>query len=236
MIRVRKSGERHHANRGWLDSYFTFSFADYHDPDFMGFRALRVMNEDTIEPAEGFGPHAHRDMEIMTYVLEGALEHRDSTGEERVLGPNEIQTMSAGSGVVHSEYNASSAERVHLMQIWIEPAEEDLVPSYQQVEFDPERKRGRLLLLAGPETDDPAPQTVIRQDARLYVGQLADSRTIPAPIAAGRHAWVQVVRGAVTLNGQALAKGDGAAISGEPGLSITGAGADDAEFLLFDLA
>lgn len=235
MIRVRKSRERHHSNRGWLDSYFTFSFAGYHDPEHMGFRALRVMNEDTIEPGQGFGPHAHRDMEIMTYVLEGALEHRDSTGEERVVGPNEIQTMSAGSGVVHSEYNASPVERVHLVQIWIVPAEDDLVPSYQQVAFDPELKRGRLLLLAGPD-GDPAPQTVIRQDARLYVGQLADTEAVPVPIASGRHAWVQVVRGAVALNGHALETGDGAAVTGESELSVAGAGAEDAEFLLFDLA
>ena len=235
MIRIRKSHERHHANRGWLDSYFTFSFADYYDPEHMGFRVLRVMNEDTIEPGGGFGPHAHRDMEIITYVLEGGIQHRDSMGEEHVVRPNEIQTMSAGSGVVHSESNPSSTEPVHLMQIWIEPAEEDLVPSYQQIGFDLDETRGRLRLLAGPQVDDPNTQTVIRQNARLFVGRLAESESVTAELAAGRHAWIQVVRGALSLNDQVLETGDGAAVSDESALTIEGSGAVDAEFLFFDL-
>src|SRR6185295_17672441 len=147
MINIRKASDRGHANRGWLDSHFTFSFADYYDPAHMGFRALRVLNDDRIKPGKGFGPHAHRDMEIFTYVLEGKLLHRDSMGEQHVLGPNEIQMMSAGTGVVHSEFNASEAEPVHLFQIWILPAAEDFEPSYQQIAFTPEEKHARLRLL-----------------------------------------------------------------------------------------
>src|SRR5437867_12597245 len=151
MIKIRKSEERGHGDRGWLNAHYSFSFADYYDPAHMGFSALRVINDDHIAPGKGFGPHAHRDMEILTYVLEGRLLHRDSMGEQHVLGPNEIQTMSAGSGVVHSEFNASETEPVHLFQIWILPAAEDLQPSYQQIAFAPKEKRGRLRLLAAPE-------------------------------------------------------------------------------------
>src|SRR5215510_2118473 len=151
MIKLRRAAERAHFDRGWLDSHFTFAFADYRDPEHSGFRALRVMNEDRIAAGKGFGPHAHRDMEILTYVMEGKLLHRDSMGERHVLGPNEIQMMSAGSGVVHSEYNASEMEPVHLFQIWILPAAEDFEPSYQQIAYTPEEKRGRLRLLAAPE-------------------------------------------------------------------------------------
>src|SRR5262247_1211623 len=164
MIKLLRSSERGHSNRGWLDSYFTFSFADYHDPDQMGFRSLRVINDDRIEPGKGFGPHAHRDMEIITYVLDGHLLHRDSMGERHVLGPNEVQTMSAGTGIVHSEFNASETEQSHSIQIWIEPAEEDVTPSYQQIAFDAAEKKGRLRLLAAPH----AGATVIHQDAKLY--------------------------------------------------------------------
>src|SRR5262247_2599125 len=172
MISIRRSHERGHADRGWLNSYFTFSFADYQDPARMGFRALRVMNEDRIAPGKGFGPHAHRDMEILTYVLEGQLLHRDSMGEQHVLGPNEIQMMSAGSGVVHSEFNASETEPVHLFQIWILPAAEDFEPAYQQIAFAPEEKHGRLRLLAAPEMRGNPATTVIRQDARIYAAEL----------------------------------------------------------------
>src|SRR5215470_5361930 len=172
MIQIRKADERRHFDRGWNNSYFTFSFADFNDPAHMGFRALRVINEDTIAPGKGFGPHAHRDMEIFTYVLEGKLLHRDSMGEQHVLGPNEIQMMSAGSGVVHSEFNASETEPVHLFQIWILPAAEDFEPSYQQIAFTPEEKRGRLRLLAAPEMRSNQTMTVIRQDARIYAAEL----------------------------------------------------------------
>src|SRR5215510_11121359 len=161
MINIRRSSERAHINRGWLDSNFTFSFADYQDPSQMGFRVLRVMNNDRIAPGKGFGPHAHRDMEILTYVLEGHLLHRDSMGEQHVVGPNEIQAMSAGTGVVHSEFNASETESVFLYQIWILPAAEDLAPSYQQIAFDPSEKRGRLRLLAAPDVKGDATVTRI---------------------------------------------------------------------------
>src|SRR5262245_43076290 len=197
MIKIRKSEERGHANRGWLDAYFTFSFADYYDPDYMGFRALRVINDDRITAGKGFGPHAHRDMEIITYVLEGRLLHRDSTGEQHILVPNEVQTMSAGNGIVHSEFNASDKEAVHSIQIWIEPRAEDLLPSYQQIAFSPAQKRGRFRLLAGPDATNSETATIINQDARLYVAELGAGETVTQALAPGRHAWVQVVRGKV---------------------------------------
>jgi redox-sensitive bicupin YhaK (pirin superfamily) len=188
MITIRKSEARGRGDRGWLKSHFTFSFADFHDPEFSGFRALKVMNEDRIEPGKGFGPHAHRDMEIITFVLEGRLAHRDSMSGAHTVGPNEIQTMSAGTGVVHSEANGSETEPVHLMQIWIEPASEDMEPSYQQVAIPPDRKRGRLHLLAGP-AGGPAAATTINQDARLYVAdrrnRAATARTGAARLGAG---------------------------------------------------
>src|SRR5437762_14216553 len=209
MIKTRRTDERRHVDRGWLNSYFTFSFADYHDPAHMGFRALRIVNEDRIAPGKGFGPHAHRDMEILTYVLEGKLLHRDSMGEQHVLGPNEIQMMSAGSGVVHSEFNASETEPVHLFQIWILPDAEDLQPSYQQIAFDAAEKRGRLRLLAAPELSGNQPMTIIRQNARLYVAELAAQETVKLGIGARRRAWVQVVRGNIRLNEQSMREADG---------------------------
>jgi redox-sensitive bicupin YhaK (pirin superfamily) len=240
MIRIRKSAERGHGDRGWLKSYFSFSFADYYDPAHMGFRALRVINDDVIAPGTGFGPHGHRDMEILTYVLEGRLLHRDSMGERHVLGPNEIQAMTAGTGIVHSEYNASETEPVHSIQIWIIPEAEDFQPSYQQFAFSPEEKLGRLRLLAGPkdraQSTPEKPIATIHQQAFLYVGDLVSNITVRHPIGPGRHAWAQVVRGSVTINGQALEEGDAIALSEEPELSATGAGADGGEFLLFDLA
>ena len=231
MITFRRSAERGHSNRGWLDSYFSFSFADYHDPRHMGFRALRVINDDRIQPGKGFGPHAHRDMEIITYVLEGHLLHRDSMGERHVLGPNEVQTMSAGTGIVHSEFNASETEPVHSIQIWIEPEAEDVTPSYQQIAFEPGKKSGRLHLLAGPEGS----ATKIHQDARLYVTELSLNQNVSYSLAPDRHAWIQIVRGNVSLNGNGLAEGDAAAVSGELELSLTGAGNSGGELLLFDL-
>jgi redox-sensitive bicupin YhaK (pirin superfamily) len=236
MINIRRSEERGRGDRGWLKSYFTFSFADYADPAQMGYRALRVINEDRIAPGKGFGPHAHRDMEIMTYVLEGKLLHRDSMGEQHVLGANEIQMMSAGTGVVHSEYNASETEPVHLFQIWILPAAEDFQPSYQQIGFAPEEKHARLRLLAAPQLSDDKPMTVIRQDARVYAAEFSANDRLTQPLAAGRHAWVQVVKGNVSLNGRTLYTGDAATITGEPELSIGGSQPSGGEILLFDLA
>src|SRR6266581_184080 len=235
MINIRPSDERFHADRGWLNSHFTFSFADYYDPEHMGFSALRVINDDRIAPAKGFGPHAHRDMEILTYVLEGRLLHRDSMGERHILGLNEIQTMSAGSGIVHSEFNASETEPVHLFQIWILPAVEDLQPSYQQIAFDAAEKRGRLRLLAAPELSGNEPMTIIRQNARLYVVELASEETVKLGIGARRRAWVQVVRGNVRLNEQSMREADGAAVTEERELSFTGSGEAGGEILLFDL-
>jgi redox-sensitive bicupin YhaK (pirin superfamily) len=234
MISIRRSEDRGHVNRGWLDAYFTFSFADYSDPAHMGYRALRVINDDRIAPGKGFGPHAHRDMEIITYVLQGRLLHRDSTGEQHVIGPNEIQTMSAGNGIVHSEFNASDEEPVHSIQIWIEPAEEDLQPSYQQISFEPEEKRGRFRLLAGPKVDSGRIAT-INQDARLYVAELGPMEAVKYSLAPQRHAWVQVLHGRVSLNGSPLKEGDGAAISGERELHLTGDAPEGGEVLLFDL-
>lgn len=230
MITLRRGTERGHSNRGWLDSYFSFSFADYYDPNHMGFRALRVINDDRIEPGKGFGPHAHRDMEIITYVLEGHLLHRDSMGERHVLGPNEVQTMSAGTGIVHSEFNASETEQVHSIQIWIEPAVEDVTPSYQQIAFAPEEKQGRLRLLAAPQGG----ATTIHQDALLYVTELDPQQTVTHRLAAGRGAWVQVVRGNVISNGQELHEGDAAAVTAESEVVLAGAGSGG-ELLLFDL-
>jgi quercetin 2,3-dioxygenase len=234
MINIRRSNERSHADRGWLNSHFTFSFADYQDPARMGFRALRVMNEDRIAPGKGFGPHAHRDMEILTYVLEGKLLHRDSMGEQHVLGPNEIQMMSAGSGVVHSEFNASETDPVHVIQIWISPEAEDLEPSYQQVAFAAEEKRGRLRLLAAPNLSEK-PMTVIRQDARVYAGEFAIHETVKHAFDTQRYAWVQIVKGNVSINGQSLSEGDAAAVSAERELSFTGIQPAGGEVLLFDL-
>jgi quercetin 2,3-dioxygenase len=230
MITLRRSTERGHSNRGWLDSYFSFSFADYYDPNHMGFRALRVINDDRIEPGKGFGPHAHRDMEIITYVLEGHLLHRDSMGERHVLGPNEVQTMSAGTGIVHSEFNASETEQVHSIQIWIEPAVQDVTPSYQQIAFAPEEKQGRLRLLAAPQGG----ATTIHQDALLYVTALDPKQTVTHKLAEGRGAWVQVVRGNVISNGQELHEGDAAAVTGEAEVVLAGAGSGG-ELLFFDL-
>jgi redox-sensitive bicupin YhaK (pirin superfamily) len=197
----------------------------------MGFRALRVINDDRIQAGQGFGPHGHRDMEIITYVLDGHLLHRDSMGERHILGPNEVQTMSAGTGIVHSEFNASQAEEVHSIQIWILPDREDVTPSYQQIAFPPQEKQGRLRLLAGPDNS----ATIIHQDARLYVTEVAPQQSVSHTIDAGRAAWVQVVRGSVVLNGRNLSVGDAAAMTDESQLTLTGAGSMGGEVLVFDL-
>jgi len=235
MITIRKSDARGKGDRGWLKSHFTFSFADYQDPAHSGFRVLKVMNEDRIAPGQGFGPHAHRDMEIITFVLEGRLRHRDSMSGAHVVGPNEIQTMSAGTGVVHSEFNASEDEPVHLMQIWIEPSAEDLPPTYQQVGIPSGDTQGRLRLLAAPPGGAGNPATTINQNARLYVADLGSGDRVEHALADGRHAWVQVMRGQASLNGQLLQEGDGAAVSDERLLSLEGNGGARGDVLLFDL-
>jgi quercetin 2,3-dioxygenase len=233
MIKVRKSHERGHQNHGWLDTYHTFSFADYYDPKFMGFRSLRVINEDRVAPGEGFGKHGHRDMEILTYVLEGSLAHKDSMGHQQTLGPNEIQRMSAGAGVMHSEFNASENEPVHFLQIWIEPATHGTPPSYEQIRFDPEEKKDKLKRLARPEGGNGTAR--INQDAQLFVTQLGKDKEIAYPLGANRAAWVQVVRGEAAVNGIPLRTGDAAAISGEERLTLTGSDPASSEILLFDL-
>jgi len=235
MIRIRRSSERGHANHGWRDSFYTFSFADYHDAAHMGFHSLRVINEDTIAPGRGFGAHAHRDMEIITYVLDGALAHKDSMGENHIIGPNEIQAMSAGTGIVHSEFNGSEERPVHLLQIWIEPAMEDVHPSYQQISFDPAERHGKFRLLASPHPGADGASAAIHQDARVYAAEVDPSHTLPASIKTGRAAWIQVARGSMAVNGQALNQGDAAAIEGETDLVFTGNGQGGAEFLFFDL-
>ncbi len=232
MIRIRKAAERGHFDHGWLDTYHTFSFGDYYDPAQMGFRALRVINDDRVEPGRGFGMHGHRDMEIITYVLDGALEHRDSLGNGAVLRPGELQHMTAGTGVRHSEFNPSDREAVHLYQIWLLPERRGLPPSYEQKAFPEAERRGALRLVASPAGEGGA--LTIRQDARIYLATLADGETVAHPLPPGRHAWLQVLRGQAALNGQSLAAGDGAAVSDEQRLEIRGQGA--AEVMLFDLA
>jgi quercetin 2,3-dioxygenase len=235
MIVIRRSAERGHADRGWINSYYTFSFAGYQDPAHMGFRSLRVINDDRIAPGRGFGAHAHRDMEILTYVLDGGLTHRDSMGESHTFGADTIQAMSAGTGVIHSEFNASEQEAGHFLQIWIEPAIMDAEPSYQQISFDPREKRGQFRLLAAPHGSNHGGAVTIHQDALVYAAVLGSGENLRQRLAPGRHAWVQVARGNVSMNGETLAEGDGAAVSDEQDLLFTG-GPGGSEFLLFDLA
>jgi hypothetical protein len=234
MITLRPSAERGYANHGWLDTYHTFSFDTYHDPAHMGFRSLRVINEDWVAGGKGFPPHGHRDMEIVTYVLDGALQHQDSMGNGSVIRPGEVQRMSAGTGVTHSEYNPSPTEPLHLLQIWIKPEARNLEPSYEQKKFAAEGRRGRLQLVASREARDGSVR--IHQDAALYAAALAPKETVRHKLEDGRHAWLQVASGAVTLNGVALKAGDGAAASDESALEIAGAGDGSSEILLFDLA
>ena len=232
MISVRKASERGHFDFGWLDTYHTFSFGDYYDPRFMGFRSLRVINEDRVQPGRGFPTHGHRDMEIITYILRGGLEHKDSMGNGSVIYPGEVQRMSAGTGVRHSEYNHAPDEVVHLLQIWIEPDTLGIAPGYEQKFFADEERRGHLRLIAAPDGQDGAVQ--IKQDARVYAALLEEGEEVRHELSPGRHAWVQVARGAVELNGQPLQQGDGAAVSDETTLTIAARG--PAEVLLFDLA
>lgn len=228
---VRPSEARGHANHGWLDTRHSFSFADYFDPAHMGFRTLRVINEDVIAPGMGFGTHGHRDMEIITYLVHGALEHRDSTGESSVIGRGEVQRMSAGTGIRHSEFNASSVDPVKLLQIWILPARTGLRPGYEQKEFAAGDKRNRLCLLAAPESRDGA--LTIHQDVEVYATVLDAKASVGHPLRVGRGAWIQVVSGAIAVNGQRLAAGDGAALEGVPTVEIVAE--EPSELLLFDL-
>ena len=228
---IRRGDERGHARHGWLDSFHSFSFADYHDPRHMGFGPLRVINEDRVQPGMGFGTHGHRDMEIISYVLSGGLAHQDSMGNGSVLRPGDVQRMSAGTGVQHSEYNASREEPVHFLQIWIEPARRGIAPGYEEKRFDPESKRGRLRLIASPDGADGS--VTIHQDARLYAALLDGAEAVDFRQQAGRRTYVHVVRGAVCVNGQPLAGGDAMKLEGAQRLRIDGG--RDAEILLFDL-
>jgi redox-sensitive bicupin YhaK (pirin superfamily) len=231
MITLRRADERGHAEHGWLDTRHTFSFADYYDPRHMGWGPLRVINEDRVAPGTGFPPHAHRDMEIVTYVLSGALEHKDSLGTGSVIRPGDVQRMSAGTGVRHSEYNHSPSEPVHLLQIWIEPARRGIAPGYEQKTIAPADKRGRLRVVASPDGRDGS--VTLEQDATVHATVLEPGERVTHGLGAGRRAWVQVARGTVTLNGQRLAQGDGAAVLDERELVV--AGVEPAEVLLFDL-
>ncbi len=229
MITIRRAAERGHFDHGWLNTYHTFSFADYYDPTFMGFRTLRVINEDRVKPGVGFGTHGHRDMEIISYVLEGELAHRDSMGTGSVIRPGEVQRMSAGTGVTHSEMNPSEKEGVHFLQIWILPERRGITPGYEQKNFSESERNGSLRLVASPDGSDGS--VTIHQDVRLYAA-LLDGESVAHEYAPDRHGWLQVTRGEVEVNGEKLVAGDGAAISDERKVTISGKGA---EILLFDL-
>jgi redox-sensitive bicupin YhaK (pirin superfamily) len=231
MFVLRKSADRGHLNHGWLDTYHTFSFGDYYDPTYMGFRALRVMNEDRVAPGQGFGMHPHRDMEIVTLVLSGALAHKDSLGHGETLRPGELQRMTAGRGIRHSEFNPSDTEAVHLYQVWILPREAGLAPSYEQKAFDPAQRAGRWQLVASPGGAEGS--LTIQQDAQIFLADLAAGQELQQAIGAGRHAWLQVLRGSVKMNGVALETSDGLAVSNESLLHLRAA--TDAELMLFDL-
>jgi redox-sensitive bicupin YhaK (pirin superfamily) len=232
MIELRKSTERGHADHGWLDSHHSFSFADYYDPRHMGFASLRVINEDVVQPGQGFGTHGHRDMEIITYILAGALEHKDSMGNGSIIRPGDVQRMSAGTGVRHSEFNPSQEELVHLLQIWIEPAVTGIAPEYEEKHFDAASKRGRLRLIGSSDGRDSS--VTIHQDAAVYAALLDGAEHATYALAPGRKAYVHVARGAVSVNGRALNAGDAVKLSGEPAVELTHGTA--AEVLLFDLA
>ena len=231
MINIRRSAERGGGDFGWLKTQHSFSFDTYHDPRFMGFRSLRVINEDWVQAGHGFPMHPHRDMEIITYVLDGALEHKDSMGNGSTIRPGDGQRMSAGTGVRHSEANASKADAAHLLQIWILPDRRGHEPGYEQKAFPEAEKRGKLRLIASPNGSDGS--VTIHQDAKLYASLLQPGQEVRHELGQGRHAWLQVAKGAVELNGQSLNQGDGAAIGDEPQLTVKAR--EDAEVLLFDL-
>jgi redox-sensitive bicupin YhaK (pirin superfamily) len=232
MIRLRKAAERGHFDHGWLDTHHTFSFGDYYDPAHMGFRSLRVINDDRVQPGQGFGMHGHRDMEIVTYVLDGALEHKDSMGNGSIIRAGQLQRMTAGTGVQHSEFNPSDSEWVHLYQIWLLPDRKGLKPSYEELTLSEVEKQGRLRLVASPEGD--AGSMTIHQDARLYLASLLPGQAATHTLERGRAAWLQVLRGNVNFMGSVLSAGDGVAITDESSVAVQAAAAS--EVLLFDLA
>ncbi|XXS69073.1 pirin family protein [Sorangium sp. So ce131] len=231
-MQIRRSGERGYADHGWLQSFHTFSFANYYDPEHMGFRALRVINDDRVAPARGFGKHPHQNMEIVTYMLDGAIEHKDSMGNGSVIRPGEVQRMSAGTGVFHSEFNASKADVAHLLQIWIVPDKSGYEPSYEQKAFSREERSGRLRLVAS--RDGREGSVTVHQDVSVLAGLFGQGDEARYELAAGRHAWVHVARGRVELNGTALEAGDAAAIG--PGGAVELRGGEAGEVLVFDLA
>jgi redox-sensitive bicupin YhaK (pirin superfamily) len=232
MLTVRPAQARGHADHGWLDSHHTFSFAGYYDENHMGFRSLRVINDDRVEAGRGFGMHPHRDMEIVSYVLEGALQHRDSLGTGSVIRAEDVQKMSAGTGVTHSEYNASRSDPVHFLQIWLVPTERGLKPSYEQKTFAKADKQGRLRVVAAPDGREDS--VTIHAGAVIHAGVFGAGENAQLTLSPGRHAWVQVARGKARVNGHELAEGDGAAISDEAVVRVEGV--DDGEVLVFDLA
>jgi redox-sensitive bicupin YhaK (pirin superfamily) len=234
MITLRKAKERGHFDHGWLDTNHSFSFASYYDPRHMGFRALRVINEDFVAGGNGFPTHPHRDMEIISYVLEGGLEHKDSMGNGSVITPGEVQRMTAGTGVTHSEYNHSEDDKVHFMQIWLLPQKNNLQPGYEQKMFDQAEKSANLRLVASPEGRDGS--VVIHTDANLYATTLNNGQEVTLPLKTERYAWVQVARGSILLNNKLLKQGDGAAIGAEKYLTLVGQGSETNEVLIFDLA
>ncbi len=232
MIQIRRADERGHFNHGWLDTYHTFSFADYSDPAHMGFQSLRVMNEDRIAAGQGFGTHPHRDMEIVTYVLEGELQHRDSLGNGEVLHAGEFQRMTAGTGITHSEFNPSASRPIHLYQIWLLPRKKGLTPGYEQRLFPKAEQQGRLRLVASPDGHDDS--LTIQQDASIYLSTLKKGDRVTHQLARSRHAWLQILRGSVTAGWNELRAGDGLAVSDDELPAITAL--EDSEVMLFDLA
>jgi redox-sensitive bicupin YhaK (pirin superfamily) len=234
MITIRKSKDRGHANHGWLNTWHTFSFGDYHDPKHMHFRSLRVINEDYVAPGQGFGMHPHQDMEILTWIVSGALQHKDSMGNGEIIRPGDLQHISAGTGVLHSEFNPSTSDPVHLLQIWIMPEKRGLPPGYSQTHFPLADRTNRLRALASADGRDGSIR--INQDATLMAALIEPENSVQHEVASGRSMWVQVVAGPVEVNGQRLEKGDAAAISGEPKVAISAEGGSPAEVLVFDLA
>jgi len=230
-MQIRRAAERGHANHGWLDTNHTFSFADYYDPDHMGFRVLRVINEDKVAPGRGFGTHGHRDMEIISYVLSGELGHKDSLGTGSTIKPGEVQRMSAGTGVQHSEMNASKTEPVHFRRLWVIPDRQGVTPGYEQKAFPASERQGKLRVVASPDGRDGS--VTIHQDATLATTLLAPGDKVEHTLAKGRYAWIQVARGAITVNGESLDTSDGVAVAGTGPITITGV--KDAEVLVFDL-
>ena len=231
MIKIRKSEERGHADHGWLKAYHSFSFADYYDPEHMGFRTLRVINEDRVAPSQGFGTHPHRDMEIVTYMLGGELEHKDSMGNGSIIKAGEVQYMSAGTGVLHSEFNPSNKQTGHLLQIWILPNQKGLPPLYDQKHYNREQKINQLKLIVSPTGEDDSIK--IRQDAKIYASVLEKGKTLKYSLSKNRFAWIQIAKGSIDLNGNKLSAGDAANLSGEAQLTFNSI--EEVEFLLFDL-